>query len=811
MVSLSVLTVLTVAAFTFALANPVDAGSLSTEALVPSAGNPGGEYDVPISLLERIADQHAHDLWGEDIAQGPPLPMVDVDGRLKAYVFPYIRGSQQFPDNDTLFESVHNARQLYNEQRAKGGDGTESFPAYFTRTADQYGSIYVSVTRRNLPILRVDHFLHPYFVNGILAQQEAQRLLTSQDIKLNHLQWASPFAEYFEFIGMDGRVLIDMYSLSSEESGIVVMSAPLDGYSEARDTLVKKSWELQDQRIYQTDEHVFFASETLKYVADFPMVPPLLWTLNCATTSKAMVLGYYDHYVPGTGTILGFGRLIDYWYEHPSNGNNVPNLIEEVHAANKTDVWNVNDYAYEWTEIPATVQNDWAWQAYTNEIDNDRPAPWSFIGHTNAGIGYRMNASGKWALVYNTWSTQISEYPHSDCIGIARIIPKGGSNGDHQVILAPNGGETYPASTPAEIAWYDWGSRINQTDLYYSGDAGLNWTKLDSHVPSEEGENTYRWIPGPNVPKVRIRVEAYAGNDYIAGDGSFENFSTQPQDFKGTWVKIFDPVGMVVAGYNKVKQEKMLYASDLATGDIYQFMGKAGIHWNWIKVGGPAKQMVLDAQGKLYSLSPDGKGVYKYNGTPMQWTQIGHAAGSIYPDVNGVCATNPDNGDVYRYLGSPFSWLRIGGPGKTFVSDAKGYIYALSPDGSDIWRYDGLYGPAVPWEKIGGAAANIFARGLGVYATNPDTGDVYFYHGKPFRWTRIGGPAKSFSVDVEGRLYGLATDNGSIWRHEASVNEPAYWGHIGGAAANIYAGRREIFATSPQTKNLMMHIPQPPQ
>jgi len=802
-------------ALAFGVGNVIFAAQALKDYPAAPTANLDVEDQVPMSVLKLIADRHAHSVWGNDIAQGQPLLVVDADGNLVAYIFPYIRGSQDFPEYEAIFDAVLRARQLHREAEERGDRVPERFQAYLSQTAGQFGSVYVSATRRNPPILRVNHFLHPYFVAGELAQEEARRLLDCHEVRLERLYSFNPCEEYFEFTCEGRRVLLDVHSLNARKPCEVLAREPVDPTSEELDMLIKANWEALEEVALGTDVKAMSSTQNVKHLPSLALVPPLKWTLNCATTSKAMVLGYWDHYVPGVGTITGFGRLIDYWYEHPSNGENVPNLLDEVHAPNKINVWQVNNYTCEWTEIPANSENDWAWQEYTTEIDSDRPACWSdrVSVHTNAGVGYRTDPSvpgGKWAIVYDTYSKNLSEYHYSQCDGVASIIPKGGSGGDHSVIISPYGGESYEASTPVEIVWYVWGQKIDKTHLLYSGDGGRNWTPLASDIPTQEGENSYRWLPGPETLKGRVRLQAYAGSEYIAGDGSFENFNIQPQVADGSWVKIFGPVGMVVAGYDKSNGTRLIYATDLATGDIYQFMGKPGVFWNWIQVGGPGKMFVLDGQGRLYGLSSDGSGVYQYTGTPMQWIQIGGAAKEIYGDVDGVCATNPESGDIYRYLGSPFSWLRVGGPGKTFASDAEGRLYALSPDGSGVWRYDGLFGPPTQWIQIGGPAANLYARGLGVYATNPETGDIHFFHGKPFCWTKVGGPAKTLSVDVEGRLYGLSTDGSSVWRHDGSFGTPAQWTQIGGPAADICAGWREILATNPQTKDLWIYVSPPP-
>lgn len=80
------------------------------------------------------------------------------------------------------------------------------------------------------------------------------------------------------------------------------------------------------------------------------------------------------------------------------------------------------------------------------------------------------------------------------------------------------------------------------------------------------------------------------------------------------------------------------------TGDKYSFDYKSS---KWIKIGGPAKEFAVDDSGRLYGLSPDGKGVYKYAGTPGKWEKVGGPAGNIYAGGTKLCATHPDTQDLW--------------------------------------------------------------------------------------------------------------------------------------------------------------------
>jgi hypothetical protein len=119
------------------------------------------ENQAPLLLLERIADQHAYKVWGNEIARGEPFPVSDVQGKLLAYVFPFIRGSRRFPGYKAIFNSVRNARL----QDLESENGKDDFPHHIgpnlSGVESGFGSIYVSASRRDTPILRVEHFFQP--------------------------------------------------------------------------------------------------------------------------------------------------------------------------------------------------------------------------------------------------------------------------------------------------------------------------------------------------------------------------------------------------------------------------------------------------------------------------------------------------------------------------------------------------------------------------------------------------------------------------------------------------------------------------
>ncbi|NOZ62436.1 MAG: hypothetical protein GXO74_12235, partial [Calditrichaeota bacterium] len=162
----------------------------------------GPEY-VNFSLLGKIADRHAQNIWGENISRGKPLFLVDMSGKLVAYVFPFVLNDKDFPEFKRIFNNVRDAR---NSDRTKRSQNN------FSELCKKFGSVYVSATKKNYPIPRVDHSLHAYFLNGELAQQKANDFFGRQ-AELRHLVLANSCDQYFEFSAGDRTVFINAYSL----------------------------------------------------------------------------------------------------------------------------------------------------------------------------------------------------------------------------------------------------------------------------------------------------------------------------------------------------------------------------------------------------------------------------------------------------------------------------------------------------------------------------------------------------------------------------------------------------------------------
>jgi hypothetical protein len=207
-----------------------------------------------------------------------------------------------------------------------------------------------------------------------------------------------------------------------------------------------------------------------------------------------------------------------------------------------------------------------------------------------------------------------------------------------------------------------------------------------------------------------------------------------------------------------------------------------------------------DYTAHAVALSPDKSGVFQWERDTV-WTKIGGPAANLYAGYGSVVATNPQSGDVYLYEGLNKPWSRIGGPGRVFVfavaPDNLVDIFGLAPDGSGVFRWSG----GTAWEKVGGPASWIYGGGAGLFATNPQTGNIYKYNDAGQGWTMVGGAGKHFVVNDTG-LYGLAPDGSAVYRWNGSGTAWTQWG---GPAGWIFANGDRLLATNPSSGDVYLN------
>ncbi|MEV5194776.1 polymorphic toxin-type HINT domain-containing protein [Streptomyces clavifer] len=199
-------------------------------------------------------------------------------------------------------------------------------------------------------------------------------------------------------------------------------------------------------------------------------------------------------------------------------------------------------------------------------------------------------------------------------------------------------------------------------------------------------------------------------------------------------------------------------------------------------------RIAVTAQDDLYTLAADNSGLWKRGSDG--WTSLSGPANAVYAGRAGVFMNGPDSEQIRKYNPDKPSWDPIGGSAGQFAVTGKN-LYRLTPDGIGEWHGD-------TWTKIGGPAKTIYAGRAGLFATNPHTGDLYKYDGKPHKWTRIGGPGAQFAVGHD-HVYGITPDHKAVYEWTGKGTD---WTRIGGAAKDLYAGGAGLFATNPDTGNI---------
>ncbi|MFJ6015172.1 tectonin domain-containing protein, partial [Streptomyces sp. NPDC092952] len=203
---------------------------------------------------------------------------------------------------------------------------------------------------------------------------------------------------------------------------------------------------------------------------------------------------------------------------------------------------------------------------------------------------------------------------------------------------------------------------------------------------------------------------------------------------------------------------------------------------------GLTTRMAVTAQDDLYTLSADNSALWKRGSDG--WSPLSGPVNAVYAGRADVFMTGPDSEQVRKYNADTRNWDPVGGASGQFAATGD-HLYRLLPDGIGEWHGDA-------WTKIGGPAKSIYAGGAGLFATNPDSGDLYKYSGKRDKWTRIGGPGATFAVG-EDRVYGIAPDRTAVYEWTGKSDK---WTRIGGPAKSLYAGGAGLFATAPGTGNI---------
>jgi len=512
---------------------------------------------VPMTSLQEVAARHATAIWGQDIACGEPLQLIDADNEPVAYAFPCAIGCREIPTTDELIKQFSQLRRAADASDAPNGEGSASIPYAVREQATHYGTIYVSARKSDYPITRVTYALHPYFYRG----EQALSCIGTNEAKLSKLRYLPPY-EFFEIQTQDSVSRFHTDTLMSEAKireatpRSAVPRDKTDAVGEpapSRDKQIEAAWKAYEEAVPLDKPSSPLPSPPLTYeflIRYWERMPAINWTRWCEPTAACMVFSFWDHYVPvpGIGTHVGYERIVDYWYDHPSNGNNVPDIIDPIADGINVDVANVQK-GYNWSvdKVWGYPSNDWAWNELIAHLHNHRPLVWQVHGQVNAHgfdhavavFGYRIAFGQKYVVLYTTWNDDPSlaraEWLYNEYAGnpissveVDRYVPGGRELNRSMFIYRPYGGETYHVNQWNEIRFYVHPqSDIDIARIEYSLDGGRTWN-LVVEIWAQPNWNHWWWKPTVTSSKARIRVKGMSqGREHLAGSGSFRNFTIE--------------------------------------------------------------------------------------------------------------------------------------------------------------------------------------------------------------------------------------------------------------------------------------------
>jgi len=228
------------------------------------------EDAVPFPLIRKIALMKSVEKWGHG-ALSDPIPLSDLDGNIKAYMFSFHIGMDRFPSYEEILprikdgrklldylkhSKVEKAKEMYKTMKQANGDNEkasssidieslsnsqighieekrpdgstprrlevgrirqiEKFAMRKRIGANEFGTIVVSARYRMVPLPAYMHYLAPYFFNFDLALEKANQLI-GQGAYLQRIYFLGLSGQYFEFTNDTNGILINAKSIEIKD------------------------------------------------------------------------------------------------------------------------------------------------------------------------------------------------------------------------------------------------------------------------------------------------------------------------------------------------------------------------------------------------------------------------------------------------------------------------------------------------------------------------------------------------------------------------------------------------------------------
>ena len=527
---------------------------------------------IQFSKIEKVARLWAEKEWGyKEICE--VMPYYSLNGDITAYAF-------IFSDRKRDVEE-YLRRYPYRTE--------ESRDYIRLRTGDRiFGTVVVSATEENPPVLEVDNCLPPYYTRRHFVKERKVPLI-----------YLGPPFQWYRL----GEELIDI-----RDGSIITVEKLRERISQKEKILSMNQEELW--RRYDFNDRV----NTVEY-NKVEGVPPLIWSYGCSPTSSAMIMWYWDMH--------GFDKLVDYFFDRfdtveKNFDTGVPNVQQELAIAMGTDTLRGSSYlpgireghvrvgaknGYTIYSQLYNTNSSGAWGIVKGEIDDGRPTHWtvgyySGPGHSLCAIGYELTDTGeKFFIVYNTWdlsehkwALDTDEY-FTD--GVVTVEPQ--DPVDYNIdILSPVSeatlyrGFTYPVK-------FITSGEFSSIHIWLSPDSGgrpWEWEGL-----GDTDGDVYIWDIPADFPydEVRINAEMYSG-ELKGAEGLRYHLNFEDLKYEG----FVEPHHIPAS-----------YINGLFFSYPYIFFGINNKLYKYIiQDGEPLPLRVIEVDGTIRDISFDGDRIY---------------------------------------------------------------------------------------------------------------------------------------------------------------------------------------------------------
>ena len=218
---------------------------------------------------------------------------------------------------------------------------------------------------------------------------------------------------------------------------------------------------------------------------------------------------------------------------------------------------------------------------------------------------------------------------------------------------------------------------------------------------------------------------------------------------------------------------------------------------SWTYPDASAPMIVVDSFGERSLMWRNGT-IYQRNRGSNNWVSVANTgAGTgteLYAGGDTLVYRYPE-GWIYRRVADG-PWLYFGmTAANTMDMDDLGTLYQRFP--TTLYR---LRAGSSSYEVIGGSSGLVIAGGDQVFATDPNTGDIYRYTGSAWNWT--GSASSWLEVDNFGTLHALSANQQAIYRNKGGAS----WEWIGGSGQRLEASSR-FYAKSLGSNDIYRRMP----